>query len=217
MEKGFELVIPFLEEWKENNLNSTVEWLVDAHQRIEHVFVHPTYMDQVLSYMCPIISINAAHLKSAYQGTIFIYSGLTGNDEAYILAFRISGGNEDYGTWNTFNNLFAIACPSVSFVENGHLYLKFVFVSDRDKGLDKSLAEIFPNNHSTNCVHHIKQNVKSRFGAKAVEMVFPIAQAFLLIQEATLLEQFKAKLVNAYEYLGKIPLEHWHNTQWIIT
>ena len=29
-EKASELVIPFLEEWKENNLNSTVQWLVDA-------------------------------------------------------------------------------------------------------------------------------------------------------------------------------------------
>ena len=160
-------------------------------------------MDQVLAYMYPIISINVAHLKSAYQGTIFIYLGLTGNDEVYILAFGISGGNEDYHTWNMFNNLFAMACPSVSFVENGHLYSKFVFISDQDKGLDKSLAEIFLNNHSTNCVHRIKQNVKSRFGAKTAEMVFPIAQAFSSIQEETLLEQLKAKSVNAYEYLEK--------------
>ena len=130
---------------------------------------------------------------------------------------EFSGGNEDYQTWNTFNNLFAMACPSVSFVEKGHFYSKFVFVSGSNKGLDKLLAEIFPNNHSTNCVHHIKQNVKSRFGAKAVEMVFPIAHGFSMIQEETLLELLEAKSVNAYEYSEKIPLEHWHNTQWIIT
>ena len=110
-----------------------------------------------------------------------------------------------------------MASPSVSFVENGPFYSKFVFVLDRDKGLDKSLAKIFPNNHSTNCVHHIKQNVKSRFGAKAAEMVFPIAHAFSTIQEETLLEQLKAKSVNAYEYLEKIPSEHSCNTQWIMT
>ena len=114
--------------------------------------------------MHPVISVDAAHLKSAYKGTIFIFSGLTCNDEAYILAFGNSGGNEDYQTWNTLNKLFAMACPSASSVENGHSYSKFVFVSDRDKGLDKSLWEIFPRNHATNCVHHIKQNVKSRFG-----------------------------------------------------
>ena len=64
-----------------------------------------------------------------YRGTIFIYSGLTSNDKAYILEYGISGGNEDDQTWNTFNDLFAMACPSVSFVENGDFYSKLVFVS----------------------------------------------------------------------------------------
>ena len=40
--------------------------------------------------MCPMISVNAALLTSAYKGTIYIYSGLTGDDEAYIMAFGIS-------------------------------------------------------------------------------------------------------------------------------
>ena len=68
----------------------------------------------------------------------------------------VSGGNEDYRTWNIFNTLFAKACPSLSFVEDGHSYSKFVFVTDTDKGLDKSLTEIFLRNHATNCVHHSK-------------------------------------------------------------
>ena len=116
-----------------------------------------------------------------------------------------------------FNTLFAKACPSVTFVEDGHAYSKFESISDRDKGLDKSLSEIFPRNHATNCVHHIKQNVKAQFGPKAAEMVFPIATAFLTIQEETLLLQLQAKSASAYEYLDKIPSEKWHNTQWITT
>ena len=40
--------------------------------------------------------------------------------------------------------------------QEGHAYSKFMLVSDRDKGLDKLLAETFPRNHATNCVHHIK-------------------------------------------------------------
>ena len=104
-EKAFELVIPFLEEWNENNPQSMVEWLVDDQKCIPQVYVCPAYTDKVLLYMDPVISVDAAHLKLAYKGTIFIYSGLTGNDEAYILAFGISGGNEDYQTWNTFNKI----------------------------------------------------------------------------------------------------------------
>ena len=79
----------------------------------------------------------------------------------------------------------------MSLVEDGNSYSKFVFVSDRDKGLDKSLSEIFPRNHATNCVHHIKQNVKTWFGQNTAEMVFPIAYVFSMIHEETLLEQLK--------------------------
>ena len=107
--------------------------------------------------------------------------------------------------WNTFNKLFATACPSVSSVEDGHSYSKFVFVSDRDKGLDKSLSEIFPSNHA-NCVHHIKQNVKTQFGPKAAEMVFPIANVFSAIQEETLLEQLRMKSTSA--------MTIWKKSQW---
>ena len=35
------------------------------------IFVCPRYTDKVLSHMHPVISVDAAHLKSAYKGTIF--------------------------------------------------------------------------------------------------------------------------------------------------
>ena len=81
-----------------------------------------------------------------------------------------------------------------------------MFVSDRDKGLDKSLWEAFPRNHATNCVHHIKQNVKTRFGPKAAEMVFLIAHAFSMIQEEMLLEQLKED--------QQVHTSIWEKSQW---
>ena len=71
------------------------------------------------------------------------------------------------------------------------LYLKFVIVLDRDKGLDKSLCEVFLGNHVTDCFHHIKQNGMTNFGRKAAELVFPIATAFSTIQEEKFVEQLK--------------------------
>ena len=131
------------------------------------------------------------------------------------MAFGISGGNEDYRTWNIFNRSFAKACPSVSFMEDGMLYPKSVIVLDRDKGLDKSLCDDFLQNHVTNCVHHIKHNVKTCFGPKSARLVFPIATAFSTIQEEKFVEQLKQIWLNTYEYLENISMEHWHNTQWI--
>ena len=36
--------------------------------------------------------------------------------------------------------LFAAACPRVLIVDEGYTYSKYVFVSDRDKGLSQSLT-----------------------------------------------------------------------------
>ena len=45
---------------------------------------------------------------------------------------------EDYATWQTLNRLFTEACPSVHFHDEDYTHLKFMFVSDHDKGLDES-------------------------------------------------------------------------------
>ena len=39
-----------------------------------------------------------------------MYSGLTGTEEAYILAFIMRRGNEDFVSWDIFNTLCAQAC-----------------------------------------------------------------------------------------------------------
>ena len=51
MEKAYEFVIPFLEEWKENSPQSMVDWVVDNQKCIQHEFVCLAYTDQVLLYM----------------------------------------------------------------------------------------------------------------------------------------------------------------------
>ena len=70
------------------------------------------------------------------QGTIYIYSGLTGAKEIYMWAFGISMGNEDYATWTLFNKLFSKSCPLVSVVEQGKKFSNCIFLSDRDKDLE---------------------------------------------------------------------------------
>ena len=119
--KSFELLIPFLEEWKDVNPGSTIDWKVNWENSVAHIFVCLHYTECVLQHLCLVISVDAAHLKSGYKGTIYIYSGLTGNEEAYI---------SDFVSWDIFNMLFAQASPCVGIVEEGHAYYKYVLVSD---------------------------------------------------------------------------------------
>ena len=104
-----------------------------------------------------IICVDAAHLKSCYKGTIYIYSGLTGNEEAYVLAFGIRRGNEDFVSWDIFNMLFAETCPCVGIVEEGHIDSKYIFVSDQDKGLDKSLETFSKQPCNKLCPSHKRE------------------------------------------------------------
>ena len=89
-----------------------------------------------------------------------------------MYTFGISMGNEDYVTWTLFNKLFSQSCSSVSHVEDGQKYSKCVFVSDWDKGLERSLWETSLENLVATCVHHIKQNISARYGTLAAELSF---------------------------------------------
>ena len=108
------------------NPGSTVDWKVHHENSVEHIFICPHYTEHVLQHLQPVISMDATHLKSCYKGTIYICSGLTGTEEAYILAFSIRRENEDFVSWDIFNTLFAQACPCVRIVEEGHIYWGYV-------------------------------------------------------------------------------------------
>ena len=108
--------------------------------QIQHLLFSPDYMDKILAHFYPVILLDAAHLQSHYNGTIFIYLGFSGYHEVYIFAFRISAQNEDYASWNIFNKLFVRSCPSVSACEEGQTYSKFCgFVIQRQR-LGKLIA-----------------------------------------------------------------------------
>ena len=100
-------------------------------------------------------------------------------------------------------------------LEMGQKYSKFVFVSDHDKGLEKSLQEVFPSNHATHCVHHIKQNVSTRYGKPCAEFGFGLEVSYSLVQEEELIKCIWSLNLKAMEYLSQIPLHHWHSTEWV--
>ena len=73
------------------NPQSTIEFHVDDRNIFDITCLSRVYRSSI-GHVCPVIPVDAAHLQSCYKGMIFIYSGLTGNDEACILGLY---------TWNT--------------------------------------------------------------------------------------------------------------------
>jgi hypothetical protein len=83
------------------------------------------------------MSLDAAHLKSKWKGTLYIASVKTACDEIYPVAFAICNDNENASGWKWFLEHLRLSLPI--FVNDHPLhevqYKMFTFISDRQKGL----------------------------------------------------------------------------------
>ena len=62
-------------------------------------------MKTTLRYVRPVISLDAAHLKSEWLGTLYVASVKTTCDEIYPVAAAITKENECEATWTWFLEL----------------------------------------------------------------------------------------------------------------
>lgn len=91
-------------------------------------------------------------------------------------------------------------------------YDYFRFISDRQKGLIKALATVFPRNHASYCAVHIARNVQAKFGKEASEEVLNLAKTFSLTKAEAIVDELPVKV---REYLEGIEDSTWRNTAWI--
>jgi hypothetical protein len=230
---GFQLLIPYLDRMKLANPGSLIGYTRNQDATMKELFFFPGFVDEVLQFVRPIISLDAAHLRSKHKGTLFVASVLSGANEVYPIGFMISAGNEDLVTWTSMLNALKKACPIISkdeepdsrdqHVETGidrsslnSKYLKFVFISDRDKGLKAALKTVFPKNLEVSCAKHIEANVAQRFGLKCSQLVYRIAKTFSTRYENRLFETMRNTQPAAVRYL----LDHmkdirWRGTSWL--
>jgi hypothetical protein len=138
-----------------------------------HVF--PGFMNQFLSFVRPVVSLDAAHLKGMHKGTMYVAPVMSGANNVFPIGFMLARGNKDGITWTNFLTLLKEACPILStqgfhdsvkgmhflqgFLDYRH---PFLFVSDRDKGQKPALHAVFPTNSAVSCAKHIEANVCQR-------------------------------------------------------
>ena len=82
--------------------------------------------------------------------------------------------------------------------------MKYVFVSDRCKGLKTALEERFAGNLSTSCAFHIKENVRTLYGAVPARYVVSIAKEFSTREEDRLFNAVAEASPAANTYLQRI-------------
>ena len=71
-------------------------------------------MKDLLSFVRPVVSLDAAHLRSVHKGTLYVASILSGANEVYPIGGMISAGNEDGPMWTRMLEHLSDACPILS-------------------------------------------------------------------------------------------------------
>ena len=220
--KNFEMIIPFLEAMKSCNLDSVIGYTRDSAMQLVEFHVFPGMMNRALKYVRPVISLDAAHLRSACKGTLYVASVLTGCNDVFPIGFMISAGNEDGDTWQKMLGLLKEACPIISTqgdgdVDNdGVVRPPFMFISDRDKGLKPALKLVFPDKYEMSCAKHIEANVAQKFGKQCARYVCAIAKTFSTRRSTRLFDEIRKVKPDAVKYLEDLTNAGvlWRSTQW---
>jgi hypothetical protein len=216
--QNYKLLIPYLQEFKQRNNNSIVNWDRDNNKAITNLFVCPSIMNNKLRYVRPVMSLDAAHLSSDSKGTLYLATIKSGNDKIIIVAIGMTIDNENLRGWKYFLENLKVACPQLTNMhplQRCQPYKLFTFISDRDKGLIPALREVFPENHHTNCLVHIRDNVLKNCGLKAANLATKIGYTFSFREEDKLFAELNKISAKAYNYVNQIDPTTWRNTEWL--
>ncbi|KAL3681590.1 hypothetical protein R1sor_024546 [Riccia sorocarpa] len=141
--------------------SAVVDWdRYDGTCVFMRAFVSPSACRNVLRYCQKFVALDACFTKNKkYPTQLFIATTVNGNSQVVPLAYAVAP-TENYENWRWFiQNLVA----SVEGLESPNVMI----VSDRQKGLEKAVAEVLPRNFHMHCAHHLKMNVIKHFGAIA--------------------------------------------------
>jgi hypothetical protein len=161
-----DVIVPYLNAMLKRNPDSVIGYTRRVAFEMVDLYFLPCFVKDVLKYVRPVISLDAAHLRSEDKGMLYIASVLSGNNDIYPIGFMIAAGNEDKETWIKMLRLLKQACPIISTPERG----PFIFVSDRDKGLKPALKKVFPDNCEMSCAKHIEAKRTQKFGNSVEDM-----------------------------------------------
>ena len=212
---SFQMILPYLDKFVELNPGSTAR--CDTEELYtKRLFVCPSIIKTSLRHMRPIMSLDAAHLKSKWKGTLYTASVKTGSDNIYPVAMAIMNGNENEAGWTWFLELLhdLLEILVMDHPKPGIRYKYFTFISDRQKGLIEALKNVFPNNHTCFCAIHIARNAEQKCGKRVARFVHKLSTTFSHVVSSDLIERVNKASQKGRQYLEEIQANQWRSTSW---
>ncbi|KAG7345443.1 hypothetical protein IV203_032974 [Nitzschia inconspicua] len=110
---SFQLVGPYVEAFAQRNPGSTAFMERGSDHRIQRVFVCPSFANDVLMCVRPVISIDGAHMRSEWKGTLYLATVKSAEDELYPVASAITVDGEDFQGWLWFLQHLKASAPNL--------------------------------------------------------------------------------------------------------
>ncbi|CAI9281018.1 unnamed protein product [Lactuca saligna] len=148
------------------------------------------------------LGFDGAFMKGPFPGQILSAVGLDGNNGTYPLAYAVVE-TENISSWTWF-----LSCLGEDLGLNTNS--NFTFITDRQKGILNAIATLFPCAENRYCVRHIRDNMRKQWRGKPFEdLLWTCATATHVQQFNKGMEELKKLNKDCYEWLKKIPPQHW--------
>ncbi|XP_024178386.1 uncharacterized protein LOC112184360 [Rosa chinensis] len=151
----------------------------------------------------PYIGLDGCHLKSVHKGQLLSAVGIDGNNGIYPVAGAVVEV-ESRETWTWF----------LEFLREDldiHHSTHYTFMSDKQKGLEQAIKELFPEAAHRNCVRYLHNNFKldGHQGLELKRKLWAIARSYTMNQFRDALEDMKKISVSGWQWCMDKPAQHW--------
>lgn len=99
-----------------------------------------------------VICLDGCHLKGVQKGQLLAVVGVDGNNGMYPIAYAmVEKENKDSWMW-----FLEFLMADLEIYSNNH----YAFMSNKQKGLEQTIATLFPQAEHRHCVMHLHINFK---------------------------------------------------------
>uniref|UniRef100_A0A803P0P2 MULE transposase domain-containing protein n=1 Tax=Cannabis sativa TaxID=3483 RepID=A0A803P0P2_CANSA len=176
--------------------------LVNDIRFFERVYICLAACKSGFKFHKPIIRLDGCFLKGYCRGMLLAAIGINGNNNMFPLAYAVVE-KENTNSWTWFAQLLKedLDVQDIGF---------FIFISGRQKGLERALGTIYEGSEIRFCVRHLYANFKKEF------LGWLLKQQLWACARATTVEEFKRKMntlketnAAAFDWLSKKSQSEW--------
>ncbi|XP_062011844.1 uncharacterized protein LOC133728443 [Rosa rugosa] len=207
IEDQYNLLESYAHELKKRNLGTSI-WMqteIDGEiTRFKRIYICFEALKQGWRAGCrPIIGLDGCHLKGAYKGQLLSAVGIDGNNAMYPIAYAIVE-QETRDSWTWFLTFLR---------EDLHMYssMHYSFISDKQKGLEQAIRDLFPHSEHRHCVRHLHNNFKGdgHIGLALKQLLWAVARSNTMSQFNKAMENLQNASFNAWKWCIDRPAVHW--------